>query len=109
MTWKGRPNRDRNTANGGEVVESDAFGLVRPLNSGCGMVSRSAQEYPYLTKLMNAWAKNIPGIDDVGWTAITLIRKWAAHRHRDRNNVGLSMMVSLGKHRGGELMSWPPR
>ena len=44
MTWKGRPSRDRNTASGGEVVESDAFGLVKPLNSGCGMVSRNALE-----------------------------------------------------------------
>ena len=42
LTWKGRPNRDRNTANGGEVVESDAFGLMKPLNTGCGMVSRTA-------------------------------------------------------------------
>ena len=41
------------------------------------------------------------------WTTIVINQDLKCERHRDANNVGLSAILAVGPHKGGDLRYWP--
>jgi hypothetical protein len=78
---------------------SQAFGLV---NRRClpADYSRQCWKRPYLYKLLLDIADKYVTIP---YTSITVNQNYKADAHRDKNNIGDSVLVSFGKFTGGEL------
>jgi hypothetical protein len=58
-----------------------------------------------LCKWVDGWAL-ANGID-IAVTSIQVNKDFAAERHRDKNNLGPSVVRALGAGTGGELLYWP--
>ena len=103
--WKGNNNAKRKQASGGEIVESDTFGLVRDLSVPAPSGGVNMWLYPHLTCLLNWWAREncLPCFT---WSTFTINNNWAASAHGDRNNTGSSLILSVGNHRGGRLLTY---
>lgn len=89
-------NKYRTTAGEGR---SQAFGLV---NRRCltADYSRQCWKRPYLYKLLLEIADKYITIP---YTSITVNQNYKAGPHRDRNNMGESVLVSFGDFTGGQL------
>ena len=109
-----------------EFVASDALGIaatpnVRTFGSGFCMTS-CALNYVSFVKLLNQFLKE--RLSDMQydtsasesdreyaknfrWTTIVINQDLKCERHRDTNNVGLSAILAVGPHKGGDLRYWP--
>ena len=70
------------------------------------MLNRNAKKYPYVTKVLNQWVKDHCKAHGIAWTTFTVNHGWESARHRDRNNVGKSIIVTIGDHQAGGLKIW---
>lgn len=89
-------NKYRTTSGEGR---SQAFGLV---NRRCLPVDycRQCWKRPYLYKLLLDFGRQYI---DIPFTSITVNQNYKAEKHRDKGNVGESVVVSFGDFTGGEL------
>lgn len=55
---------------------------------------------PEIWKLLQAYGATVP----VAWTSIQINQNCVCAKHRDKNNVGDSYLVSVGDYTGGELV-----
>merc|ERR1712194_703782 len=102
--WIGNNNTNRTTAGGGkDPIPSDTFGLVKDHNQAFPTVGVRSTEYPELTKLLNWWARLNCG-PNFKWTTFTINHNWCSKAHRDKNNVGMSMITAVGDVVGGSLV-----
>merc|ERR1712085_127501 len=102
--WVGNNSTNRKTASGGkEPIQSDTFGLVKDHNQAFPTVGVRSTEYPELTKLVNWWARLNCG-PNFKWTTFTINHNWSSKAHRDKNNVGMSMITAMGEFVGGSLV-----
>ena len=65
------------------AVESDSFGLVKPLHIKEAIVSSITKRYPAVTKAINEWMSKMTVSEDFSWSAFTVSRSWCNARHRD--------------------------
>merc|ERR1712086_970095 len=102
--WIGNNNTNRKTAGGGkDPIQSDTFGLVKDHNQAFPTMGVRSTDYPELTKLVNWWARLNCG-PNFKWTTFTINHNWSSKAHRDKNNVGMSMITAVGKFVGGSLV-----
>jgi len=90
-------------------VYSDTFGLQRRRD---GAVTHTAvtPKFPNISRVLNKWLQDRKptGIATCfPCTSITVNNGYAARNHRDKNNVGPSLIIALGEFTGGELNYWP--
>jgi hypothetical protein len=81
------------------VGRSQAFGVV---SKRCMLPDYSRQCWlrPYLYKLLLEFGeKHVP----FKYTSITVNQSYKCEAHRDRGNVGESLLVAFGDYQGGEL------
>jgi hypothetical protein len=94
---------------GDEGVFSDTLGLTRSRDARTLMSSLS-RNYPNVSRLLMRWFRDHrpPSLDeDFPVTSISVNSKYAARRHRDRNNAGPSVIRAFGNFSGGNLLYWP--
>jgi len=94
---------------GQTFVFSDTLGLSRS-RDGRFLEKEATKDHPDVTRLLCQWVKDhpVPGCDrDMPFTSINVNFKYAARRHRDSNNHGLSLIKALGKFSGGRLGYFP--
>eukprot|EP00929_Paragymnodinium_shiwhaense_P093803 TRINITY_DN5407_c0_g1_i1.p1 TRINITY_DN5407_c0_g1~~TRINITY_DN5407_c0_g1_i1.p1 ORF type:complete len:426 (+),score=150.78 TRINITY_DN5407_c0_g1_i1:67-1344(+) len=93
-----------------KYVYSDTMGAIRRRDGSYGMTPPT-RRYPNFAKLLNQWLRDnpvkMPGGAKFVWTAINVNANYAAARHRDQNNEGLSVIRAFGKFKGGKLGYWP--
>lgn len=94
---------------GRDWVHSDTFGLIRR-RDGLHKVCESTVWYPHVPMLLARWLRgNGPpelGDTEFAYTTINVNSAYAARRHRDRNNVGPSVIATFGEFSGGRLRYW---
>ena len=81
-------------------IVSIALGLVHDYATGPAL-SRSAQEWPMLTKLLTAYFRQRHG--QFRFTTIQLNKSFASQLHVDTRNEGPSWIIALGDFSGGQL------
>ena len=103
--WIGKTNTNRTTTAMPESmssVESDTFGMVKPLHLQEPTISAMTQSYPNLVEFINLWMGAQMKGKDFTWSSLTLNRSWMSARHRDKNDAGISAIVSFCNHVGGD-------
>ena len=108
--WAYKANRDRKhvTPHGAKSCLSETLGLVRT-RTGRWQVSSSTKEAPQESKLLNLWLKQrleqtgVSSSDSQPWlcSSITLNKNFASKCHRDKHNMGPSVIKAFGDHAGG--------
>merc|ERR1719350_814561 len=86
-------------------VHSDTIGAM-PQRTGTVQLNEEARHYPSVTKLLNRWLRgHLPPAmaKQFLWTSINVNKNYAARLHRDKNNVGPSMISAFGDFAGGAL------
>ena len=64
--WTGHNNVSRGAASQNTTgVESDAFGLIKPICSGTPMISKNTVKYPYMTTMLNKWAQSVDEVSGI--------------------------------------------
>ena len=73
-----------------------------------GVSKRSRLSIPVIA-LCNQWLRDRLPLSHANWTwsTITINKGVACRKHRDKNNVGPSIIRSFGDHTGGQLRYWP--
>eukprot|EP00929_Paragymnodinium_shiwhaense_P082092 TRINITY_DN4312_c0_g1_i1.p1 TRINITY_DN4312_c0_g1~~TRINITY_DN4312_c0_g1_i1.p1 ORF type:complete len:427 (-),score=148.23 TRINITY_DN4312_c0_g1_i1:348-1628(-) len=96
--------------NGLKYVYSDTLGAIRRRTGSYGKTPATVR-YPNFPRLLNKWLEDNPVKLPTGakfiWTAINVNANYAAARHRDQNNEGLSVIRAFGSFTGGKLKYWP--
>jgi len=113
-TWKFKPNKKRLNVMPTGVCEicSEMLGLVRVRVYSKFVVAARSRTYPNVTKMLTQYfldnpPAGLPAGQPFPFTTVCLNKNYAAKRHRDRNNVGLSVVRALGDFTGGRLRYWP--
>ena len=107
--WKFNRNTSRKAVmpKNNEFVYSDSLGLSRSPSRPEGFIKYESLQYPHFTQLLTLWAvQHVDGMlglpDDVfPFQCINVNYDYAARMHRDRANVGPSMIKTLGNFTGG--------
>lgn len=117
--WRFRPNKKRVNVmpEGVSEISSDMLGLTRVRIFCKFVVAQRSQQYPHVTRLLCQFFQDNPPAGSglapssatvaFPFTTICVNKNYAAKRHRDRNNVGLSVIRALGQFTGGKLRYWP--
>jgi len=112
--WKFRKNQKRLNVipDGKTFVNSEMLGLVSIRAYRKLVVARQSAKYPMVTKLLCQYVYDNPppGLqkgEHFPFTTICVNKDYAAKRHRDKNNTGLSIVRALGNFKGGRLRYWP--
>ena len=71
------------------------------------MISKNTYQYPFLVSVINKFVHGQEAAKNFEWTSICINGSWQSARHRDTNNVGESLIFSVGRHTGGRLRIWP--
>ena len=89
-------------------VFSDTLGLTRS-RVGTVVLTKHACKHPDLFTLLCKWLKDRPELDqhNFPFTSINVNYDYAARKHRDTNNAGVSLTRSFGAFLGGQLRYWP--
>jgi len=112
--WKFRKNDKRRNVipDGKDFVNSEMLGLIsiRAYRKLC--IAKQSVKYPMVTKLLCQYVYDNPppGLqkgDQFPFSTICINKDYAAKRHRDSNNCGLSIVRALGDFKGGRLKYWP--
>jgi len=112
--WSFRQNTARvNVLPQGELrVRSEMLGvLLTRMYARCG-VAAATRDFPAVTRLLCHYVRDNPpeGLaesEHFPFTTICVNKGFAAARHRDNNNVGISIVRALGDFQGGRLLYWP--
>lgn len=112
--WKFRRNDKRiNVIPDGEgFVSSEMLGLVSIRAYRKLVVARQSTKFPNVTKLLCQYLYDnpppgLPRGTQFPFTTVCINKDYAAKRHRDNNNCGLSIVRALGNFKGGRLKYWP--
>lgn len=97
---------------GQNFVESEMLGVVKTRMYNACSVAAATRDHPAVTMLLSRYLQdNLPACLKPGelfpFTTICINRGYAARRHRDNNNVGISVVKAFGDFTGGELLYWP--
>eukprot|EP00747_Dinoflagellata_sp_TGD_P180448 gnl/TRDRNA2_/TRDRNA2_32927_c0_seq1.p1 gnl/TRDRNA2_/TRDRNA2_32927_c0~~gnl/TRDRNA2_/TRDRNA2_32927_c0_seq1.p1 ORF type:complete len:352 (+),score=36.58 gnl/TRDRNA2_/TRDRNA2_32927_c0_seq1:46-1101(+) len=112
QAWGFSENRLRQNVipQGQDFVHSDTVGLTRNRSQRYAVASLS-KEFPDFTMLLVRWLlDNWPpaALGKFPVTSISINSQYAARRHRDRGNVGPSVLKCFGSDfTGGHLRYWP--
>ena len=109
---------DRNTGRrnvtplGRTYVESDTLGLVCKRCTGEMVIGRATRTHGDFAALICQWLKDsLPKGIKFPFSSITLNHgtstTYPSKRHRDTNNMGPSLIKTLGRFSGGRLECWP--
>lgn len=111
--WSFRKNNRRaNVIPEGEpYVFSEMLGLLRVRMYSKYTLASQSRRYPNVTKLLTQYLQDNPPLElppgeRFEFTTICVNKNYAAKRHRDKNNVGISVVKSLGDFTGGRLRYW---
>ena len=118
--------RKRVRTDNAEFVASDAIGVASTPNRGSFesgfCMTKVAVDYPSFVRLLNQYLRGqleeimhdvtVPlerrrMAEEFRWTSIVVNQDLKCARHRDGNNAGLSAIIAVGPHRGGNLLYWP--
>lgn len=111
--WSFRQNTARiNVLPKGELsVRSEMVGVLHTrMYAKCG-VAAATRDFPAFTRLLCRYVRDNPpeGLEEserFPFTTICVNKGYAAARHRDNNNVGISIVRALGDFQGGRLLYW---
>merc|ERR1719223_2158084 len=97
--------------NGVKQICSEMLGIIRIRMYHKFVVAARSQAYPNVTRVLAQYFRDqrpggLPADTPFPFTTICLNKNYAAKRHRDKNNVGLSVVKSLGDFTGGRLRYW---
>jgi len=112
--WKFRKNDKRKNVipDGNTFVSSEMLGLVNVRVYRRLVVAQQSMKFPMVTKLLCQYLYDNPpaglkkGVQ-FPFTTVCINKDYAAKRHRDNNNTGLSVVRALGNFKGGRLRYWP--
>ena len=88
-------------------VHSDALGLL--VNGGHNGITSVTDGHEDVFKVLHIWVSaRLYGHAEttIPCTTITINKGFAAAPHRDKGNLGPSVVVSIGPHTGGRLRYW---
>mmetsp|Transcript_107185 Transcript_107185/g.212772 ORF Transcript_107185/g.212772 Transcript_107185/m.212772 type:complete len:480 (-) Transcript_107185:220-1659(-) len=112
--WSFRENKARTNVmpRGKSFVHSEMLGLVRIRAFSKYVVAKSTHKFPLVTRLLCRFLEDNPpkGLNHrmrFPYTTVCINRDYAAKRHRDRNNMGMSVVRAFGNFTGGRLRYWP--
>lgn len=97
---------------GQDFVASEMLGIVKTRMYNACNVAAATRNHPAVTMLLSRYLQdNLPAGLEPGecfpFTTICINKGYAAKRHRDNNNVGISVVKAFGDFQGGELLYWP--
>ena len=98
-----RSSRTNVIPDGWSSVQSVTFGLAGPSDV---KVSNITWRYPTVFMLLNHWFQQEYSCADFTYTSIQLNVGFHCKRHRDKGNMGPSVIKSLGTYVGGILLYW---
>lgn len=111
--WSFRKNEARANVipDGDPYVFSEMLGLVRVRMYCKYTIASQTKRFPNVTRLLAQYLHDNPPLemppgDRYQFTTICINKNYAAKRHRDKNNVGISVVKSLGDFTGGRLRYW---
>ena len=91
-------------------VHSDTLGLIRTRASAEKRMrlAKGTTSFPSFLKLLNAWLRGqLPeGSSVLPHTSVCINKGYAARCHRDKGNVGPSVLLTAGTFTGGNLRYW---
>jgi len=112
--WSFKENKARVNVipNGKKFVHSEMLGLVRIRAFSKYVVAKPTQRFPLVTRLLCRFLEDNPpkGLNNrmrFPFSTVCINRDYAAKRHRDSNNMGMSIVRALGNFTGGRLKYWP--
>uniref|UniRef100_A0A7S0FE79 Uncharacterized protein n=1 Tax=Pyrodinium bahamense TaxID=73915 RepID=A0A7S0FE79_9DINO len=112
--WKFRRNDRRKNVipDGKGFVSSEMLGLVCVRAFHRLVIAQQSRKFPLVTKLLCQYLHDnpppgLPRGSQFPFTTICINKDYAARRHRDNNNLGLSVVRALGNFKGGRLRYWP--
>mmetsp|Transcript_30738 Transcript_30738/g.60422 ORF Transcript_30738/g.60422 Transcript_30738/m.60422 type:complete len:571 (+) Transcript_30738:51-1763(+) len=113
-TWVFRRNKKRVNVmpDGKSFVNSEMLGLTRIRAYQKFVVASQTRKFPLVTKLLCQFLDDNPpkGLERgtrFPFSTICINKDYAAKRHRDNNNMGVSVVRGLGTYTGGHLRYWP--
>jgi len=112
--WKFRRNTKRSNVLpvGKQFVYSEMLGLTKIRMYNSFVVAANTRKFPLVTKLLCKFLDDNPpkGLE-VGtrfpFTTVCINKDYAAKRHRDNNNIGMTVFRGLGDYTGGQVKHWP--
>jgi len=112
--WVFRRNKKRINVmpDGKQFVNSEMLGLTRIRAYQKFVVASQTRKFPLVTKLLCKFLDDNPpkGLERgtrFPFSTICINKDYAAKRHRDNNNMGVSVVRGLGTFTGGHLRYWP--
>jgi len=109
--WRFRKNGTRVDVmpEGTKTISCDRLGVQRKNGEDINIASQETLHYPQILKLFSRWLKdNRPaGMDfDFPFTSVFVNGGYAARRHRDKANLGPTVVASFGDFTDGRLGYW---
>jgi len=112
--WRFRKNHKRRNVlpEGHPFVYSEMLGLTKIRTYNRFVVAANTRKFPLVTKLLCKFLDDNPptGMEfgtRFPFTTVCINKDYAAKRHRDNNNVGMTVLRGLGNYRGGRVKHWP--
>ena len=87
----------------GQKLQSLCLGL----SARQRQLTKRTPELVGLCKVLHRWLRQDKRWDDFTFSSITINKHHAAKLHRDKGNMGPSVIRTLGSFEGGELLWWP--
>lgn len=113
-SWEFRKNTSRTNVMpaGQDFVLSEMLGLVCIRMYQRLVVASKSRAFPDVTRLLVRFLEDNPPQDlppgvKFPFTTICVNRDYAARRHRDTRNAGVSVIRAFGSFTGGRLRYWP--
>jgi len=111
-TFKDNKKRTNVMPEGTKSVNSEMLGLIRIRAFSTFCPAGKTKRYPLVTKLLCRFLEENPpkGLSrrmKFPFTTVCINRDYAAKRHRDANNMGVSVVRAFGDFAGGRLRYFP--
>jgi len=101
ITWTQKKQGGLNNRLNFPDHRSAIFGLVRPRkNSGILTLSRDSKKHPDILQALDRIGLEL----NFKYTSIQVNRNCLCPPHKDKHNVGESMLISFGDYTGGEIV-----
>ena len=84
---------------GVKKIQGQLFGM-HARRGGVG-ITTATDECPHTIRLLAAWLRTVDA--EFQFMSIQVNRNYASRPHVDKNNLGMSYIVSLGRFTGGEI------
>jgi hypothetical protein len=83
---------------------TQAYGIINRVKGGRGIgLGMNCEKYPKIWEEGRTLAHMICP-ENLNWTTFMLNMNYEATKHKDKNNVGESLVVAFGDYTGGELV-----